>query len=111
MFSPMNAVIGAGCGWFVMGPRGGEGLRTAFGVGLTTVAAMLFWGLLLHSGTKMIQLSMNRHYDGPVAALVGMFDLAIGYGKLIATPQIITTLVLGGLFGGWFTEWVARRWP
>jgi hypothetical protein len=29
---------------------------------------------------------------------------------VIAVPTVIGTLIVGGLFGGWLTEWVAKRW-
>jgi len=110
-FSQGNALIGAACGWIVMGPRAGEGLRASIGGGLTTAAAMVFWGLLIHSIVEMIKLSLRKHYDGPVEAVIGAFQLALDFGKTIATPDVIITLVVGGILGGWLTEWVARRWP
>jgi len=39
-----------------------------------------------------------------------MIGFMIDYTVLIATKDIIGTLVVGGMFGGWLAEWTARRW-
>ncbi len=104
------AVIGASSGWKISGTRAGQGLRAGFGYGLTTSAVITFWGVLIFSGYKMLQYSLNRRFDGPVEALQAMAGYAVDYVVLIAVPSVVGALVVGGLFGGWLVEWVARRW-
>ncbi len=111
LFSQGNAVIGFVSGWLIMGPRSGEGMRNAIGGGLTTAAAMVFWGLLIYSIMQMIKLSLRKYYDDPLEAVVGVFQLAMEYGRLIATPTVVGTLVIGAILGGWLTEKASRRWP
>jgi len=110
-FPEGNFLIGFVSGWTVMGPRAGFGMRMAIGGGLTTVATMVFWALLIHSIMSMIKLSLLKHYKDPFEAVVGVFQIALEYGMLIVTPTIIGTLIIGGIFGGWLAELAARRWP
>ena len=109
-FSEYNALIGMVCGWVVMGPRAGEGRGGAVGGGITTTVAVLFWGLLLHSIAEMLRLSLRKHYDGPVEAVVGVIQLAIEYVILIGTVPVMGTLFVGGIISGAICGWVARRW-
>ncbi len=111
LFAEGNLLIGLVAGWTVMGPRAGEGLRTAIGGGLTTAASMVFWALLVYSIMQMVKLSMRKSYDDPFQAVVGVFEIALDYGQLIVVPSVIGTLVVGGILGGWLTELAARRWP
>ena len=57
----------------------------------------------------MIQLSIDRRYSGAVEAIQSMVSIGLGYLKMIAVPTIIGSAVVGGIFGGWLTEWVAAR--
>ena len=146
LLDPTLAAIGFISGWRVSGARAGGGLRAGFGYGLTTVAVIAFWGLLAFAGTKMIQYSLDRRFDGPMEALKAMVGFIVEYAVMLAhDPEVqlpalggggegggaaqglgaqigsfalralakfafpITAMV-GGLFGGWLTEWAARRW-
>ena len=80
------------------------------GYGLTAVVATVFWSVLTWAGYEMIKRSMRMYYDGPVEALQEMAGFMVEYTKLIATQEIIGTLVVGGLLVGWATEAAARRW-
>lgn len=108
--SEMNAGVGLFVGWVVAGSRAGDGWRAAVGHGLTGAAAFVFWAMLLHSGIEMIRRSMRGQYDGPVAAVVGIFELMIGYGQVVATAGVIGALILGGVAAGIAAEYAARRW-
>lgn len=107
----VNAALGGLMGWRVMGPRVGEGLVRAFGVGVSTVAATLFWCLLAWGGHAMVKNSTRMLYDGPVEALLDMSGLMIEYLLLIATVPIIATMLLGALIGSSLSELASRRWP
>lgn len=109
-FSEYNAVIGIVMGWVMLGLRSHPNRNASIGAGLTTAVAVLFWGLLIHSIIEMLKLSMRNRYDGPVEAVVGVFQLVIKYAIMMATPEIIGTLLIGGLFTGMLSGWAERRW-
>ena len=109
LLSPVNALIGAFVGWTVMGRRAGDTMRAALGYGLTTMAVIVFWSLLVWSAYIMVRRSTRLYYDGPIHALQDMFSLMVSYAALGATWEVIGSLVVGSLVFGWLTEQVARR--
>lgn len=109
-FSAISAGIGLLCGWFVMGGLAGQGYRAAIGYGLRTAVTMVFWIMVAMSTWLMILRSMSLRYDGPMEAVVGIFDLMIENAQPLATVAVIATLTAGGMLGGALTEWVGRRW-
>ncbi len=104
------AVVGLLSGWRMSGGRAGFGTRAGFGYGMTTSVTIVFWGIFLFSGHKALQYSLDRRFDGPIEALQAMISFGIEFVVLLATPTILGTLLIGGLFGGWLTEWIAKRW-
>ena len=110
LFGPVSAGFGLLVGWFFTGKRVGSGEGNRLGIGLTGAFLLAFWVLFTFSGYKMLQNSMRKYYDGPVEALQDMFSIAVDYIFIAAAPEVIATLVLGGLIGGWLAGWVARRW-
>ncbi len=110
LFSPVSAGFGLLVGWNFTGRRIERRLGSGFGIGLTSSLLLVFWVLLAFSGTKMLQNSLRKYYDGPVEALQGLFAIGLDYARLGATPEIVAALVVGGLVGGRITEWVAGRW-
>ena len=110
LFNETMAVVGWISGWTMAGARAGDGMRAGFGYGLTTSALIVFWGVLIFSGLEMLDLSLKSRFSGPMGAIKAMIGIAIADLKMISTPEIIGTLVVGGLFGGWLAEWAARRW-
>ena len=110
-FSIYNMVLGGVIGWIFMKPVVAERRGGALSAGVTTAVAIIFWVLLLHSIREMISLSLRKQYDGPVEAVVGVFEIMLEYGALIATPTIIGTIVFFAVVGGMFCGGVARRWP
>ena len=104
------ALVGMFSGWMMSGRRAGDGVRAGFGYGLTTSALMVFWGVLIFGTVKMLQSSIDRRYSGPVEALQSLVGICIEYLGLIAIPPVVGSLIIAGLFGGWLTEWAARRW-
>jgi len=57
-----------------------------------------------------LQMSMDRKFDGPMEALIGAVQLAIEYSAELLRVNVVITLVVGGLFGGLFAEFISRRW-
>jgi hypothetical protein len=109
-FNLISAAIGMLCGWLVMGGLAGRGYRAAIGYGLRTMVTVVFWILLAFSTYMMIMRSMNKVYDGPMEALVGIFDLMIENAAPMANTTMIGTLFAGGIVSGMIVEWVGRRW-
>lgn len=108
--SPLNAFIGLIMGWRVMGAGAGKTYRQSIGFGLTTLAVIVFWCLLIWSGYKMLLRAMQLRYDGPVDALQQMAALYLDYARLIAVPEVIWPALVGAIFMAWLTEFFARRW-
>jgi len=110
LFAYVNTALGILLGWKITGSRTGEGMQTAIGAGLTTSLALVFWGLLIHSGVIMIENSMKMRYDGPMEAVIDTFNIALEFAQIMATPMIIGSLVVGGILGGVLAEIAGRRW-
>jgi len=109
--SEVNAGVGLLCGWFVMGRLAGDGYGRAVTHGFRSTAVMAFYVLLLHSVLEMFRLSMRMRYDDPLEAVVGVFEEAMEYGRMIVgSPEVMTTLLLGGTLAAWLAEFAARRW-
>lgn len=104
------AGLGLVIGWFVMGRLVGKGYVEAVGFGIRTSVTLLFWAVLGFSIYEMILRSTKMMYDGPMEALLGVFDLVIYYGKMMGSPEFIGTLLIGGVLGGIAAEWAGRRW-
>ena len=110
MLSPVNAFIGWLMGWTIMGKGAGHTYRQSLGYAFTTLAATVFWCLLIWSGYEMIKNSTRLRYDGPIEAVQDMSQIAIEYFMLIAVEPVILPAVIGTLFVSWLTEFFGRRW-
>ncbi|MBE1282157.1 MAG: TrgA family protein [Rhodobacteraceae bacterium] len=109
-FTYVNILIGFLCGWIVMGKRAGRGTIAAINNGLTGIAAMLFWALFVQACWEMFWRAMRNRYDGPFEAIVAIIELGAEYGLILLVPNIIATLLIGGLVTGLLTENASRRW-
>ena len=108
--SEINALVGLMMGWTVMGKGAGHTYRQSLGYGLTTLAATVFWSLLIWSGHEMLQRSIKMYYDGPVEALQEMAQLYVDYARLAAVQEVLLPALVGAIFVSWLTEYFARRW-
>lgn len=106
----INVVAGILTGWITVGPRSGAGFVASFGVGVTGAVIMVLWVLFAHSFSDMIAQSFRKVYDTPVEALVDVFRLMIDYAALLGTPQVITTLLGGGIAAGLIANHFARNY-
>ena len=111
LLSPVNALVGIVMGWRIIGRQAGYSLRTSLGYGLTTTAITVFWCLFIWSGYLMVTASTRLRYGGPGEALQDMGNMMIQFAQMMATGPILGSLLVGGLFFGWLTEQVARRFP
>jgi hypothetical protein len=102
-------LIGMLCGWMVMGRLVGKGMRAAAGSGFRTSATILFWCLLGFSIYEMVKNSTKKIYDGPMEAVLAIFDIMVKYARFAVTPEVLGTLAVGGILGGMLAEWVSRR--
>lgn len=104
------AGIGLVCGWSVMGGLVGRGFVAAAGFGLRTMVTIIFFALLFSAIYDMVLLSMKLRYDGPMEAVVGIFELMVERVLLMRDANFIATSAIGGIVGGVAAEWAGRRW-
>jgi hypothetical protein len=109
-FTPICVLLGAICGWKVMGPRAGRGWRQAMGAGLSTSAVLVVVALFLFSGNDMVQRSLRGRYDGPMDATVATFGLMVEHGAVMLDAGFIGLMLVGGVVGGLLAELGQRRW-
>jgi hypothetical protein len=109
-FSQYNTVLGAVVGWWVAGGRARTTWPNAVAYGLTAALSMMLLALFVYSLTVMLNQSLHRVYEGPLEAVLDVVRLMLDRFNLIATPEIMATLLVGGVVGGVATEWVARKY-
>ncbi|MBC7156672.1 MAG: TrgA family protein [Rhodobacteraceae bacterium] len=107
---PASALIGLLCGWLSMGRLVGQSYPLAAGNGFRTTVVTIFWVVTAFSVWEMLERSYERRYRGITDALVGTFDIALGYLRLLAAPEVAGVLVLGGIVAGLLAEAAHRRW-
>jgi hypothetical protein len=108
---PAGAVISLIVGWRIVGSRAGRGYNPAMGIGLTAGFAIGFCMLFLVAFNQMISNALRLRYDGPMDAVVGIFELMLEFGLYFADVQIVVTLLLGGLICAWGVEYFGKRYP
>lgn len=102
--------IGGLTGWFVMGRATGHGAVAAIGSGVRTAVLSVFWVLLLFSIYLMIRKSTHMMYDGPMEAVLGIFDFMLDYGRKMLAGDFISVVFFGGAIGGVLAEMAGKRW-
>lgn len=110
-FNYVNAGLGILVGWRVTGKRLGRGLSSGLSAGLTGVVALVFWGLVVHSLTEMLEMALDQRFSGLMKAIKAMLRIMTEYAVVLGDVQVIIALVGGGIATGLIGEWVARRWP
>ena len=71
---------------------------------------MVYFTLLGFSIYLMVKKSYKMVYDGPMDAVLGVFQLMMEYGQMMLVPDVLGVLAVGGVLGGIVTEWAGRRW-
>ena len=107
--SEVNAVVGFLVGWTFIGTRVGDGMVAAISYGFTGAILATLWCLATDCTLEMLRLSFRGYYDGPVEAVVNIFELAVEYGRLMINPQVLIVLLGGGIVVGVVGEFTARR--
>ncbi|MEM6577981.1 MAG: TrgA family protein [Pseudomonadota bacterium] len=108
-FNEVNVVLAILSGWIVIGTRLNRSYSDAIGAGLTGVAALVFWAVMLQAFNEMLRLALERRYDGPVEALVAVFELALDYAVNLLHAPLLILLIGGGIVIGIICEFTARR--
>ncbi len=109
LFQEVNTFFGLIAGWTVAGPRAGLGYVAAFSYGLTALVVMIVMALFFNSSVVMVEQSLRKRYDGPGEAVTDVFQMFVDHAIMMATPEIIGTLLIGGIVGGLVTEFFGRR--
>ncbi|MDO8984330.1 TrgA family protein [Cypionkella sp.] len=109
-FREITAAIGFIVGWLVMGKLTRKGYREAINSGLVTALLLVFWALLAFSLYFMVRKSMRMMYDGPMEAVLGVFQLMFDYGKMLLVPDMLGVILVGGIVAGLVCEWAGKRW-
>ncbi|SFI75049.1 TrgA family protein [Celeribacter neptunius] len=97
-------------GWIFMGKRAGDTVAAAMAYGFSSSVILSFWSVFYFAFETMIHRSLDLRYKGPTEALMGMVDLMGEYGIYLLKPDVLVTLVVGGLFGAWIVEKAAGKW-
>ena len=109
-FNYVNLGLGLLCGWYVIGTRIGRSYLESFSAGLPGMGALFFWALFLQSFNEMLKLALQRRYEGPVEAIVAIFEIGVDFASHLVDTKLIIVLVVGGVVSGVVAEWASRRW-
>ena len=104
------AGVGLVAGWRVAGKGAGKGYYAAMGNGTKTGIVTAFFALLGFGLYEMVVLSTKMRYDGPMEAVLDVFNIMLKYGRLMLTSDMIVSFVAGSVVGGWITEFAGRHW-
>jgi hypothetical protein len=109
----VSIAVGVICGWMVMGPaaKRARGRVDAMGSGVRTALTILVVVVLIFACADMLDRAMKGRYKTPLDALLGVFEQALVLLPSLARPDIIGTMLLGGLLGGALSYGAGRRWP
>lgn len=110
LFREITAAIGFAVGWFVMGSLTGQGYGPAAGSGMRTAVTLVFFTLLGFSIHLMVKKSYKMLYDGPMEAVLAVFEIMLDYAQMMIQPDVLGVLAVGGVLGGVAAEWAGRRW-
>jgi hypothetical protein len=106
----MTALLGAIIGWRVMGNSVGKGYARSIGAGWKTMIVLVFFALLTVGLYEMLQLSVRMRYDGPIEAILDVFQRMLDRSFPLATVPVLGVMVIGGAIAGMLSEHASRRW-
>lgn len=105
----VTATVGFIIGWKFLGRRAYDTFTQMLGFGVTTSVLIVFWSLMVFGGYEMYEKSIRMRYNGPVEALVGWVQNGMEYGLLVLNADVMLTLLIGGVIGGWMVHFFAQR--
>jgi hypothetical protein len=106
----ITAGIGVISGWRIMGAAAGKGYYAAAGAGIRAGIVMVFFSMLGIAIYEMVLLAIKMRYQGPMEAVLGIFDLMIEYARNLVDSNVLATLFGGSVLGGWFAEFASKHW-
>lgn len=108
----VSATVGALSGWFIMGPQAQRvrGRVEAMGTGVRTSLTIAAVVILIFAVLEMLDRAIKGRYDDPLEAALGVFERALVLAPTLVRADVLSVLLLGGLFGGALAHWVSRRW-
>ncbi len=109
-FVAIGALIGAFCGWTILGPRAGHGYVPSISHGMTAMASMVLLSLGAFGALEMWRLALRRRYDGVMEALAGLLEEGYEYALWLANGPTLALLLGGSILAGVLAEQAARRW-
>lgn len=113
-FVPICVIVGATCGWTILGrraDRGKLGYGGGMAVGLTALAMTIFWVLILISGYESFSIAMHRTYHDPMKVIYNMYPIARDYLLLMNDTTILAWLGAGGAITGVLAHMAGHKWP
>ena len=112
LFKEICALTGVFCGWFVMGRFSirGRGRVESMGAGVRTSLAIVVALVVIFAIREMLQRAVDGRYKHPMDALIGVFERTLVLGNSVLQIEVISVLLLGGLFGGAVAHWAAENW-
>lgn len=110
IFVPVNIGLGVVCGWVVMGRNPESSFSGALNNGVAGAAVLVFWGLAAQGGYEMFRQAMNHRYHGLMDAIYGIIELSAKYAQVLLAPEIIATLLVGGILAGFATGYAGKIW-
>jgi hypothetical protein len=94
----------------IMGDLLGRGYQAAMGFGLRTMGQAVLLVVMVFSIYEAALRSAKLHCNGPMEAVLGMFQFALDHLGKMATASVIGTMLHGGILGGVAAERAIRRW-
>ena len=113
-FVPLCVIIGASCGWIILGrraDRGKLGYSGGIAVGLTAMAMTGFWVLVLLSGYESFMIAMARTYHDPMRVIYNMYPISRDYLLLLNDTAILVWLGFGAAITGILAHMAGYKWP
>lgn len=108
-FTIVNVLVAAYLGWTMAKNRFHDPYSVSLGSGITIAFCITVVSTFLFAFAEMIKISQRGIYDGPVEAVVNVFQICVDWLPMILTPVLIGAVIGGGAIGGIFIEWVNRR--
>ncbi len=108
-FTIVNLLVAAYLGWTMAKNRFHDAYSVSLGSGITIAFCITVVSTFFFAFAEMIKFSMRGRYDGPVEAVVNVFQICVDWLPIVLTPPVIGAVLVGGGLGGLFIEWVNRR--
>lgn len=108
-FTIVNVIVAAYLGWKMAKTRFNDFYSVSLGSGITITFCITVVSTFLFAFAEMVKISQRGIYDGPVDAVVNVFQICVDWLPMLMNPTLIAGVIGGGAIGGIFVEWVNRR--